>query len=116
MRRTGGGQAEENGNNLMICRATCRRESGDSPATVKSGCSCICTNDILGDNYSCDDSTRLVCAVQIILVRRWRYTCVCLPFSGASLVGREEYMVEDSPSFLGSTGLFGRSGKPKGRG
>lgn len=25
MRRTGGGQAEENGNNLMICRATCRK-------------------------------------------------------------------------------------------
>lgn len=43
------------------------------------------------------------------------HTCVCLPFSRASLVGREEYMVEDSPSFLGSTGLFGRAGKPEGR-
>lgn len=41
-------------------------------------------------------------------------TCICRPFSGASLVGRGEYMVEDSPSFLGSTGLFGRSGKPEG--
>lgn len=59
--------------------------------------------------------TAAVCAVQIILVRRQSHTCVCLPFSGASLVGREEYMVEDSPSFLGSAGLFGRSGKPEGR-
>lgn len=39
-------------------------------------------------------------------------TCACLPFSRASLVGREEYTVEDSPSFLGSTGLFGLRGKP----
>lgn len=52
---------------------------------------------------------------QVIFVRTKSYTCVCLPFSGASLVGREEYMVEDSPSFLGSTGLFGRRGKPKGK-
>lgn len=29
-------------------------------------------------------------------------------------MGRDEYMVEDSHSFLGSTGLFGRSGKPGG--
>lgn len=42
-----------------------------------------------------------------------RYTCICLPFPGASLVGREEYILEDSPSFLGSIGLFGRSGKPE---
>lgn len=42
-----------------------------------------------------------------------RYTCICLPFPGASLVGREEYILEDSPSFLGSKGLFGRSGKPE---
>lgn len=41
-----------------------------------------------------------------------RRTCVCLPFSGASLMGREEYELEHSPSFLGSTGLFGLRGKP----
>lgn len=40
------------------------------------------------------------------------HTCVCPPFSGASLVGREEYAMEHSPSFLGSIGLFGRSGIP----
>lgn len=52
---------------------------------------------------------------QVILVGTKGFTCVCLPFSGASLVGREEYMVEDSPSFLGSTGLFGLRGKPRGK-
>ena len=61
------------------------------------------------------EMTTALCVVQITLVRRKSHTCVCLLFSGASLVGRDEYMVEDSPSFLGSTGLFGRSGKPEGR-
>jgi len=40
---------------------------------------------------------------------------MCLLFSRASLVGRDEYMVDDSPSFLSSTGLLGRAGKPEGR-
>lgn len=44
---------------------------------------------------------------------KYSYTCICLPLPGASLVGREEYILEDSPSFLGSKGLFGRSGKPE---
>lgn len=42
-----------------------------------------------------------------------KYTCICLPFPGASLVGRGEYILEDSPSLLSSMGLLGRSGKPK---
>lgn len=54
-------------------------------------------------------------AVQVILAKRQSHTCCCLLFSRASLVGREEYMVDDSPSFLGSTGLFGRAGKPEER-
>lgn len=43
------------------------------------------------------------------------YTCICLSFPGASLVGRGEYILEDSPSLLSSMGLLGRSGKPKKR-
>lgn len=42
-----------------------------------------------------------------------KYTCICLPFPGASLVGRGEYILEDSPSLFSSMGLLGRSGKPK---
>ncbi len=82
---------------------------GDSTATGMD----VAPSALMMYTGSCDDSSSVF--VQFSLVRRQSRTCVCLPFSGASLVGREEYMAEESPSFLGSTGLFGRSGKPERR-
>lgn len=69
----------------------------------------LISSTILENHYSCDGE---VCCTDYS--KRNSLTCICLPFSGASLVGRAEYMWEDSPSFLGSRGLFGRSGKPDG--